>query len=303
MADANDGHKKADIFCKSVKARIGSLDAPKLHKDLLTFVSENLTTDSAFKALMGDQGKQAQALRKRRQAFLTIRAYVELVDDLNDNNPSCKADGVVDKCIKEFVFGAFKEILVLDTMYEQARIKADAINPNGYYRAFGATADQIHMSTGGLSGFLAHGEPTLVSYVVAAMEAMENGSPAQALTQASTVGLAQGVGSAHSSVPVIPDLKRGREGEGMIQQTTPPYGWVCAFCLKPNHSALVCRLRIKEEKKRNSLQQPQQHPAARPTVFGQTPLGNAGAMAISTEEQERFVAFKKYCEWAKSQPH
>ena len=295
MGEVNDGHKKADIFCKSVKARIGSLDAPKLHKDLLTFVSENLATDSAFKALMGNQGKQAQALRKRRQAFLTIRAYVELVDDVNDTNPSCKADGAAaDKCYKEFVFGAFKEILVLDTMYEQARINADAINPNGYYRAFGATADQIHMSTGGLAGFLAHGEPTLVSYVVSAMDAVEIGSPSQI---ANSAPLAQM--NVTSPMQPVSDLKRGREGEGMIQLTSPPYGWVCAFCLKPNHSENVCRIRIKEEKKR--VTQHQQHPVTKPIAYGQTPVANTGAMTFSAGEQEQFLAFKKYCEWAKSQ--
>jgi len=59
MSSDNDGHKKADLFCKAVKARIGTLSAPKMNHDMLKFVAENLATESAFKAILGNAGPQA----------------------------------------------------------------------------------------------------------------------------------------------------------------------------------------------------------------------------------------------------
>lgn len=301
MGDGNDGHKKADIFAKSVKSKIGTLAAPKLSLDMLTFVAENLESEAPFKAINGNNSKQAQALRKRRQAFLMVKGYAELVCDVNDQNPSCHADGpAVDACVKEFVYGAFKEILTLDTMYEQVRIGGDPINPNGYYRAFGATADHIHMSTGGLTGFLTQGEPTLVTLLVTAIEAQEaSGTAHGSVLNIAPMTGGQGFGMPHQ------EAKRGREGEGMIQQTVPPYGWVCAFCQKPNHSALVCRNRIKEEKKQRTGQQQQQHGTQQRPSFFSAPMSGlpvqgaaaAAGMTLTPEEQDRFNSFKRFCEW------
>jgi len=301
MSD-NDGHKKADLFCKAVKARIGTLSAPKMNQDMLTFVAENLASESSFKAILGNAGPQALKLRRRRQAFLLYKPYVDLVADVNDQNPSCKADGAnVDSCYKEFVFSAFKEILVLDTMYEQVRISGDAINPNGYFRAYGASADQIHMSIGGLNGFPAQGEPTLVSYLVMALDGMENG------TQSVGIGGSLPQVQPQAQSPATTQLleKRGREGDGMVQQTTPPYGWVCAFCHKPNHNAMQCRNRIKEEKKQrgsggfSGVQQPQQYrpPMTAPAQVGP---GLSTGPSSTSDDHEKFLQFKKFYEWSKS---
>ena len=300
MGDGNEGHKKADIFCKSVKTRIGTAAAPKLSPEALGFVAENLASDSAFKAINGNNGKQAQALRKRRQAFLSIKSYVELIDDVNDQNPSCKADGAgVEKCYKEFVFGAFKEILVLDVMYEQVRIGGDPINPNGHYRAFGATADQIHMSTGGLSGFLTQGEPTLVSMMVMAIEAQENANSSTGVIPPPLM-----VTPPHHN-PVqhqpLDHGKRDRETstEGKVQMTVPPFNWVCAFCHKPSHSSLVCRDRIKQDKARmrggfNGGQQTPPQQRTPPQVTSPATPTTGGSI-------EEFNQFKRYQEWLKSQ--
>lgn len=302
-SNESDGSKKAALFTKATKAKIGTLLAPKMDKDLLGFVAENLASETPFKSLVGNVSKHAQAVRRRRQAFLSVKPYVELVEDINDNNPSLGADSAnVNTCIKEFVFGAFKEILVLSTMYEQCKIGAEQINPDGYYRAFGATSDQIHLSTGGLTGYLTYGEPTMVSMLVARIEAQESASAVGTgfttpMTGAPNMALFTGTGSPSSLVD-----KRPRDHDGMVQQTTPPYGWVCAFCLKPNHSATVCRVRIKEEKKRIASQSSgtpvvMQRPPPQPQM---NPAG--GAASTAGGDDLDFAAFKRFQAWQKLNP-
>jgi len=293
----NDGHKKADLFVKARIAKIGTIAAPKLNQDTLTWVAENLTSDHPFKGIsVTSTSKQAKQLRDRRRAFMMVQGYVDLVEDVNDQNPSCKADGVgVDQCMKVFVFGGFREILVLETMHEQVKIGGEPINPNGYFRAFAASADQIHLSQGGLSTFLTQGEPSLVSYMVIALEAMENPSTVLPPMTVSAGQFGMASFAAPALLPPPPSMmeiaKRARETTGMIQQTTPPYLWVCEFCHKPSHSANVCRLRLKEEKKQKQMGT--QFRANGTTTSTPQPTGSA---------MDNAELFKKFEEWRKQNP-
>jgi len=287
-ADASDGSKKAALFVKAVKVKIGSLEAPKLDQEMLGFVAEHLGSDAPFKAILSNNSKGALALRKRRLAFLTVKPYAELCDDLNNDNPTCGCEKPgVSPCIRVFVYGAFREILVLYHMYDNIRNGGEGINPDGYYRAFGAHADQIHLATGGLAAFLTQGEPTVVSLIMKAMDAVEvttHGVPPIAPMQFSHL---------QPAFVASHDLKRGREQEGMVQQTVPPYGWVCAFCQKPNHSANVCRIRIKEEKKQRG--QWQQRPV------GNAPQASTTAPHVQGQEAD-FEMFKRFEQWRKANP-
>ena len=226
-ADASDGSKKAALFVKAVKVKIGSLEAPKLDQEMLGFVAEHLGSDAPFKAILGNNSKGALALRKRRLAFLTVKPYAELCDDLNNDNPTCGCEKPgVSPCIRVFVYGAFREILVMYHMYDNIRNGGEGINPDGYYRAFGAHADQIHLATGGLAAFLTQGEPTVVSLITKAMDAVEvtnHGVQPIAPMQFSHL---------HPAFVASHDLKRGREQEGMVQQTMPPYSCGCVRSVK-----------------------------------------------------------------------
>jgi len=292
--EESDSSKKAAIFVKATRAKIGSEDTPKLDVDTLTFVSENMVTEPAFKALVGINTPHVKTLRMRRQAFLTIRAYVDVCEDVNNENPSCKADGAgVNRCVKKFVFDCFREIFVLAQMYEHCRNGGEPINPNGWFRAAGTSAEQIHLSTGGLASFLQYGEPTLVSYIVMALEARESTlPPPMQLLVAGSIQGHQMAPQTLGQVEVHP--KRQREAEGMRQQTVPPYEWVCSFCGKPRHSAMVCRDRLREEKKQKAqlhqLQSPVRAPPAQLTTSGVPP---------TADEAEAYARFQRFESWMK----
>jgi len=292
----SDSSKKAAIFVKATRAKIGTEDVPKLDVDTLAFISENMVTEPAFKALVGINGPHVKTLRMRRQAFLTIRPYVDVCEDVNNDNPSCKADVAgTNKCVKKFIFDCFREIFVLAQMYEHCRNGGEPINPNGWFRAAGTSAEQIHLSTGGLTSFLQYGEPTLVSFIVMALEARESTVPPS--MPLPSLGGIQG----HPVVPQTSNLglaevhpKRQREAEGMRQQTFPPYEWVCSFCGKPRHNAMVCRDRLREEKKQKAqlhqLQGPVRAPPAQPITSGVPP---------TADEAEAYARFQRFESWMK----
>ena len=261
------GKHQADIFVSHREKAIGSLAAPSASDELIDWNDEHIAGMSPFGALQ-DPCKR-EKLMIRRQALRYIQAYYGFAMTIKRSDRTCSVLASSNESIRSIFFDFLKEVRTLQAMYEDIRSNGPGINPDGYFRALGATAEQIRLNVGGLASYMANGEPTMITVVIKGLSpsvpvALQQITPVPTSTNAATGSELKG----HSDT-------RKRDGDNRPERE-------CYYCGKKGHTANVCHQRKRDERdKQHSHNNSQQHQVA--------PQGGAQSFVLSEHDRNIII--------------
>jgi len=233
------GKHQADIFVRLREKTIGSLGSPSASDEIIEWLDEHLAGMTPFGAIH-DPVKRDK-LMVRRQALRYIQAYHGFTMSIKRSDRTCSVLPSSNECIRQVFFDFLKEVRILQAMYEDVRRKGPGINPDGYFRALGATAEQIRLNVGGLASYMANGEPTMVTVVMKGL----NLSSSSSVVLVPPHGIMPTTGTTSSEGPKAEGGDtRKREGELRPERE-------CYYCGKKGHTANVCHARKRDERNKS----------------------------------------------------
>ena len=258
-----DAKNTADLFFAAREYDIGTVVEPKASEEVILFIKEHMLTMAHFTAA-NDEPARYSELVVRKEAFGKIPGFTALCRDLAVKN-NAGVDKKAPESVRTLLHDCLREVRVLMQMYEAARTKGPAINPDGHHRANGASANAIRLNVGGLASYLTHGESTAVSLLATAITSQ------RAKAAATTLATQQAV------APPC-EVKRP-----IARNDPPAQRFPCGYCGKVGHTAQDCRLRAREE-------------GPRPTVAHAPvpPRAHHPATAPVTADAALFAAFAKW---------
>ena len=260
---------KASNYVRARTKAIGSVVDPKLGDELKAFIALMLV-QNPFREIT-DPVRRAEIL-ERLNAILADEQFVRWLDAVTTNNG--EIDDKSPEYQREAHFLRLNEVRVLMALVFNARAGRPSPNADGLYAANRATAQEMQLTTGGLTQFLQFGAPSPVTVLV-------QGRRALMATQGHTAAPHQAVAPQHAgpalhhpvAAPFNPPAPPGQQGPAPLQRPGGPRPReVCGYCGKLGHAAAMCRTRRQHE----------------------TPPAPTAAPATQTEEDRMKTAFAAY---------
>jgi len=270
---------QADLFVQTREKAIGSLAKPAASDELIDWNDEHIAGQAPFSAVTDPIKKEK--LMARRLAIRMNSVYHSFAMTIKRADRSCSLTENSHESFRCVFFDFLREVQTLRAMYEDLRSNGPGVNPDGYFRALGATVEQIRINVGGLAAYISHGEPSTVSIILKGLGASSAQVP---LTLPSGGSDASG-GSHGGNADANTARKRNADD--------PRPERVCTYCGKNGHTASVCHARKRDEKNHNHPNHHQQH-FANNFIHSQQSMasahGGTPSPAVSlTPEQKRIL--------------
>ena len=242
---------KATAYERARRKDIGTVALPTVSAFLVAFIGLMLA-QNPFPEIV-DNARRADVLERLR-AILSNAAFVRWLTAVQTANGGITAASP--EYQREQHFENLNEVRVMMTSVYAARAGRPAPNPDGVYAANRATAQDMHITTGGLREFLNYGAPSPVSVIMGGRRALA--ATQEPVPVAAPQYFPQGA-QAGANPPAGPPQRQA----GKAPQA-PQAPQVCQYCGKNGHAAAVCRTRLADERARAAPPAPALAPPAPP---------------------------------------